>query len=173
MAKARLDLQAYQQDILSRLQRLTEPGEAVATSRLGVSINGQHWLVALEDVSEVIPLPEILPVPQTRAWFMGVANVRGNLYALSDLAGFMGYPPTVITSDSRILLMHQQFEVNAGLLVERLLGLHVVTDMERQDDIGETVSWCVNQYRDAEQTLWRELDISKLLAQPEFLQVAA
>lgn len=173
MARAKLDLQAYQQDILSRLQRLTEQGGAALTSRLGISINGYHWLVALEEISEVIPLPEILPVPQTRPWFMGVANVRGNLYALSDLAGFMGYPPTVVTADSRVLLLHQQFEINAGLLVERLLGLHVVTDMERQDDVGEAAGWCVNRYRDAEQTLWHELDISRLLAQPEFLQVAA
>src|SRR5690606_36721532 len=115
------------------------------------------------DISEVIPLPEISRVPQTQPWFMGVANVRGNLYALSDLASFLGYPPTVINANSRILLVHQQFGMNAGLLVERLVGLRATDDMDKQDDIGEQADWYVNQYKDANNETWHEMDIGKLL----------
>jgi twitching motility protein PilI len=173
MAKSKLNLQAYQQDILARLKDLTENTTAVTASKLGVSINGFNWLIALEDVSEVVPLPEITRVPQTQPWFMGMANVRGNLYALTDLANFLGYPATTISANSRILLVHQKFDMNAGLLVERLVGLRSSDDMEKQDDIGEQAAWYVNQYKDANNETWHELDLGRLLNQHEFMQVAA
>lgn len=173
MAKAKLNLQAYQQDILARLRDLTTNKSTTAASKLGVTINGFNWLIALDDISEVIPLPEITRVPQTQSWFMGMANVRGNLYALSDLASFLGYPATSVNANSRILLVHQKFEMNAGLLVERLIGLRSSEDMEKQDDIGEQAVWYVNQYKDSNNETWHEMDIGKLLDQHEFMQVAA
>lgn len=173
MARTRLNLHAYQQEILARLKESTEGGGAKAVSKLGISINGLNWLVALDDVSEVLPLPEITRVPQTQSWFMGMANVRGNLYALSDLAAYLGYPATRIGSDSRILLVHPKFDVNAGLLVDRLIGLRSTDDMDKQDDVGEQAAWYVNQYKDANNETWHEMDISKLLIQNEFMQIAA
>lgn len=173
MAKAKLNLQAYQQDILARLRDLTTNTGTASASKLGVTINGFNWLVALDDISEVIPLPEITRVPQTQPWFMGMANVRGNLYALTDLASFLGYPAATISANSRILLVHQKFEMNSGFLVERLIGLRSTEDMEKQDDIGEQAVWYVNQYKDSNNETWHEMDIGKLLDQHEFMQVAA
>lgn len=173
MAKRKLDLHAYQQDILARLKSLGEGGASAAASRLGVSINGFNWLVSLEDISEVLPIPDIVRVPQTHSWFLGVANVRGNLYALTDLANYFGYPATHITGNSRILLVHGKFGINAGFLVERLVGLRLIADMERQQDIGDQAPWYRDQYKDANGETWHELNISALLNQNEFLQVAA
>lgn len=173
MAKAKLNLQAYQQDILARLRDLTTNTGTASASKLGVTINGFNWLVALDDISEVIPLPEITRVPQTQPWFMGMANVRGNLYALTDLASFLGYPAATISANSRILLVHHKFEMNSGLLVERLIGLRSTEDMEKQDDIGEQAVWYVNQYKDSNNETWHEMDIGKLLDQHEFMQIAA
>lgn len=173
MARSKLNLQAYQQDILARLRDLTENPSATTASKLGVSINGMNWLIALEDVSEVIPMPEITKVPQTQSWFMGMANVRGNLYGLTDLASFLAYPATKLTANSRILLVHQKFDMNAGLLVERLIGLRSAEDMEKQDEIGEQPNWYLNQYKDAEGQVWHEMDVGTLLGRQEFMQVAA
>lgn len=173
MARAKLNLHAYQQDILARLKDSAENANTKAVSRLGVTINGYNWLIALDDVSEVLPLPEITRVPQTQSWFMGMANVRGNLYALTDLASYLGYPATRISGDSRILLAHPKFDTNAGLLVERLVGLRSLEDMDKQDDIGEQAPWYVNQYKDANNETWHEMDVGKLLNQHEFMQIAA
>lgn len=173
MARTKLNLQAYQKDILARLKELTENTGAATASKLGVIINGANWLISLEDVSEVIPMPEITHVPQTQSWFMGMANVRGNLYGLTDLASFLSYPATKITANCRILLVHQKFDTNAGLLVERLVGLRSSEEMEKQDEIGEQPSWYVNQYKDSNNDTWHEMNVGVLLAQQEFMLVAA
>lgn len=173
MARTKLNLQAYQQDILARLKNLSESGRAPSSSKLGVKIGDVDWLVSLADISEVLPVPEIMPVPLTHPWFMGMANVRGNLFAVSDLAGYLGKPPTVTTIESRVLLAHGQFGINAGLLVDRLVGLRNLEDMQPQKNIGDKPAWQLERYKDADGQIWDELDIGILLAQNEFMQVAA
>lgn len=173
MAKNKLNLQAYQQDILARLKSVAEGGHAASSSKLGVKSGATDWLVALGEISEVLPVPDVMPVPLTKPWFLGMANVRGNLFALADLAAFAGQAPTNVTSDSRVLLVHNRFGINAGLLVDRLIGLRNLDDMPAQKSLKDAPAWQLRRYKDASGQSWDELDIGVLLSQNEFMQVAA
>jgi twitching motility protein PilI len=173
MAKKKLDLQAYQQDILARLRDLVGSGKEASASRLGVQIGGINGLVSLTDISEVIPVPDIMRVPLTHGWFMGMANVRGNLYALTDLANFLGNNARPLTHESRILLVHARFGVNAGLLVDQLIGLRSVEEMQLQQRTKDMPAWQLDQYKDPNGQDWVELDLAALLGQKEFMQIAA
>lgn len=172
MAKQKLNLQTYQQDILARLKRVAEGGQTVAISRLGVSIAGRNHLVALADVSEVVPVPEITKIPLTKPWFMGVANVRGNLAAVSDLANFLGEASSPVSSESRVLLANTRFGINAGLLVDRLIGLRDVNVMKLKSTTKSEAPWQLNVYEDDNGQEWQEIDIGLLIGEKEFLQVA-
>ena len=173
MAKKKLDLQAYQQDILARLKSLTESGRETSTSRLGIRVGKLDCLVSLEDISDVLPVPEIIKVPLTHSWFMGMANVRGNLFALTDLSGFLGSEAATLTHDSRILLMHLRHGVNAGLLVDQLIGLRSIEDMQTEKHTADMQAWQQELYKDANGQQWIEIDIAALLGQKEFMQIAA
>lgn len=173
MAKKKLDLQAYQKDILARLKELTEGGRGVSSSRLGARIGHFNCLVSLEDISEALPVPEVIRVPLTHSWFMGMANVRGNLFALTDLARFLDIEDSVITHDSRVLLAHSRFGVNAGLLVDQLIGLRSVEDMQEEKHPAKAQAWQRQLYKDASGQQWIEIDVAALLGQKEFMQIAA
>jgi twitching motility protein PilI len=41
------------------------------------------------EVNEILTLPVLTPVPGTRSWLLGVANVRGNLVPVIDLRDFI------------------------------------------------------------------------------------
>ncbi|MFY8062879.1 MAG: chemotaxis protein CheW, partial [Usitatibacteraceae bacterium] len=72
-------------------ERLRDPSRLRAfASKLGFQVGDESWIVNLADVAEVIPVPAFVPVPQTRPWFCGVANVRGKLFSVVDFAGFQG-----------------------------------------------------------------------------------
>lgn len=172
MAKQKLNLQTYQQDILARLKRVASIGQDVAVSRLGVSIAGKNHLVSLTDISEVVPVPEVTPIPLTQDWFMGVANVRGNLTAITDLARFLGETPMPTSSESRVLLAHTRFGINAGLLVDRLIGLRDVTTMKLKDGQSDKALWQTHLYQDENGQEWQEVNIELLMNQKEFMQVA-
>lgn len=173
MAKKKLNLQAYQQGILDRLKSLAASQRAPSASKLGVKIGTVNWLMALGDISEVLPVPEVMRVPLTQAWFMGMANVRGNLYALTDLAAYLGNPPTAVTSESRILLAHGRFGINAGLLVDRVIGLRNLEDMQMQEDVEPLAAWQLGRYKDVNDQGWCEMSLDVLLNQNEFMQIAA
>ncbi len=164
MAK-RFSLREFQQNVLNRIQVQTSSSAANPVSTLGVQLGGQNWLVQMSDIAEVLPLPALTPVPLTRAWFLGVANVRGKLYGITDLSAFSGMGETLRGQSNRVLLLAEKFEFNAGLLVPRVIGLRD-SSAWRQTILG--IETCLV---DEKGQIWRSLNIPELLKRPEFLQI--
>ena len=159
----RLNLREFQQSILDRIQQKEVAGDRAST--LGVEVGNGFWLVDMQDVSEVLPVPPLTPVPLTQAWYRGVANVRGNLYSITDLAEFMGQSETANVMHGRVLLVAQKYACNVGFLVSRVLGLRDVRSWQYEEKDGETY------YKDEQGNMWRKLDVTQLLQQPDFLQI--
>ena len=89
MARAgKLNLRAFQQELATRLAAKTT--QQVEQSRLGIACAGERWLIRLADAGEVIAVPQMATVPLTKPWYLGVSNIRGNLYGVIDFAGFLG-----------------------------------------------------------------------------------
>ena len=128
----KVSLRQFQQDLAQRLSSAkTAP---VSAARLGVQCGASYWLVALDDAGEIVPVPELLPVPLTKPWYLGVANIRGALFSVVDFAAFAGGEPVVRGADSRLVLVGSRFGINAALLVSRMLGLRNARDMHRVED---------------------------------------
>src|SRR5207244_3731434 len=113
----RVSLREYQLGLSERLQS-AEAGARVP-SKLGLEVGGEGWLIDLKDAGEVIPVPPISPVPLARPWFKGVANVRGNLYSVTDFPAFLGGEAVPASEHARLLLISERFRSGAALLVER------------------------------------------------------
>lgn len=168
MAK-RVSLREFQESVVARLKSL--PATHAATTKLGIQVGDTPWLVDLTDVSEVLPVPTMVDVPLTRRWFKGVANIRGNLYSVVDLPGFLGDEPVHLTVGSRLLIIHPRHVVNSALLVNRMLGLRNVQNMEEVAPADPAVPWCGPTRRDSDGREWREMRINELVQQGPFLQV--
>ena len=166
----RVSLREYQLALSERLQN-AQAGAGLP-SGLGVQVGGESWLVQLTDAAEVIPVPPISSVPLARVWFKGVANVRGNLYSVSDFSAFLGGEPVKLTADARLLVLGERFRCGAALLVGRSLGLRALGDLTPQS-VAAPAPWIRGQYSDAEGRIWKELDIAALVQHEAFLQVSA
>ncbi|MEP2026576.1 MAG: chemotaxis protein CheW [Reichenbachiella sp.] len=53
-------------------------------------VGKEEYAFEISQIKEVVPVPPISPVPQTGAYILGVANVRGNVLAVVDLARKFG-----------------------------------------------------------------------------------
>jgi twitching motility protein PilI len=167
----RQSLKDFQEGLAARLKAAA--GESAPSARLSFEAGGSFWLLKLEGSGEVLPVPAISRVPLTHEWFLGVSNIRGVLYGVSDFGALLGRGPTQRSADNRILLMGQQQGTNAALLVSRLTGLRNVQQFEAAETEGEGAEWTAVAWRDADGKLWRELDASRLMVDRAFLDVAA
>ena len=168
---ARLSLRDYQRELVERLRSAET---AQATSKLGLQLGAESWLVDLSDAGEVIPVPPITPLPLMHPWFKGLANVRGNLYSVVDFPAFIGLPAVTPGDQARLLLLNERFRTGAALLVERSLGLRNATQLKQRDARkGDAQTWLKGQYSDADGRLWKELDVAQLAKDPSFLEVGA
>jgi twitching motility protein PilI len=170
MAK-KFNLREFQTALSQQLQAAASRDNT--GSRLGFRVGEVNWLVSLSDTEEVIPVPPIVKVPGARRWFRGMANIRGNLYAVSDFADFMGQGVTPDHSDCRLLIPHHDFGVNAALLVRSTLGLKNVNRYELRDERTAQYPWVARQYADEAGTDWCDMDFGQLLGNADFLMVEA
>ncbi|MGH8668747.1 MAG: chemotaxis protein CheW [Burkholderiales bacterium] len=164
---ARTSLRDYQRDLVERLR---SAGVGRTASKLGLQVGDEAWLVDLVEAGEVLPVPAITPVPLTRPWFRGVANIRGNLYSVVDFPAFLGRNPVAPGDQSRLLLLGERFRLGAALLVDRSLGLRNPAQLRPAE--GEPGQWARAQYTDADGRQWKELDLPQLAQHPDFLSVS-
>lgn len=176
MAKAqRVNLREFQQALSERLRNKT--AAQVGAARLGLLAAGERWLVRLSHAGEVIQAPPITPVPLTQSWFLGVTNIRGSLYSVTDFSRFIGREPTLVNAQSRLLLFGQRFaELRAGLLVQQVVGLRNVAGWSKLEAkvefTGETPwDWLGVSWQAPGGEVWREIDLGRLARSPSFLKV--
>lgn len=156
-----LNLREFQQNLSDRMQASRTEVRQITT--LGVSIAGKNWLVNMSDISEVLSPQSVTTVPMAKAWVKGVANVRGSLYCVADMAIYFNLGSVSGAFENRLLLVSERYAFNAALLVDRVLGLRDATAWKQTLD----------EYQDEQNVVWRKLDIENLLAQADFLQIGA
>jgi len=173
MARAgKLDLRTFQQELTTRLAAKT--AAQVESSRLGLECAGARWLIRLADAGEVITMPTVVPVPLTKRWFLGVANIRGNLFSVIDFSAFLGQLPAPTSGMTRLILFSARAgELNAGLVVQRVLGLRNLAELAPAAAAADAPAWYAQRWMDGDGNAWQEIDLAGLAHEPAFLQVGA
>ncbi len=169
---AKVDLRTFQQELASRLA--TKTAAQVESSRLGLACGGAQWLIRLADAGEVITVPQVAGVPLTQPWFVGIANIRGNLYSVIDFGAFLGREASLgaIAGQSRLVVFGPRAgELKAGIVVQRVLGLRNLAELAPASPPTDVPEWYGQRWMDAEGGAWQEIDLARLAQDPGFLRV--
>jgi twitching motility protein PilI len=172
MAK-REALRELQARLAQRLQAArTQPREV---SWLAVESAGRGFLLPLEQAGEIFALAPVVPVPHTHAWFLGVSNLRGNLFGVVDLARFFGIEAATTDTQrdqSRLVVLNPSLELNCALLVDRLAGLRNASMLSPQEQASAARPPFIGErYRDAAGRTWQVLDLATLAADEAFMKI--
>ena len=170
-------LKELQTRLAERLQLAKTQG--IAPSWLAVEAGEKKYLFPLDQSGEIFPWAGIQPVSYTQSWFLGVASLRGGLYGVVDLAGFVdgqtsGSRNELARTESRLVSLNSALEVNCVLLIDKLAGLR------KQDDFvdfsapeANAGAFFGNQYVDLNGAHWQEINLQMLAQQVDFLTIAA
>ena len=157
-------LREYQTNILARLENAKKAGAETPAGYLGVVIGSKNVLVNLQEISETLPITDLHRVPLVKPWFLGIANVRGVLYAINDLAQMLEQTFTSISSNARLLLISEAVSSNVAFVVDKLIGLRKLEDLTLREELAEeNVCLKPQTYQDAENRIWHMLDCVQLV----------
>jgi len=163
-------LRQYQMQLLERVQA-ARSGAVAARKELGVIVGGQHCLLDLTQLGEIV-IPaglQIQGVPLAQDWYLGLAAMRGRLTAIIDLSRYRGGAACAMQAESRIITFAPRLGLNCALLVERVLGLRQQHGMVAGATASDAAPWArPYSLRDGGQQ-WLRLDLALLAQQARFL----
>jgi twitching motility protein PilI len=171
-------------DLQVRLaERLTAARtEAATASWLAVEAAGRRFLIPLVQSGEIFPWTNLQVVPYTKAWYVGVASLRGGLHGVVDLGMLSGQASALapgrvtdrVTSESRLVSLHTALGVNSVLWIDRLLGLRnpSMFSVVQEAEAGSH-AWFARRLIDMQGNDWQELNLQALATDAEFLAISA
>ncbi len=167
-------LRELQSRLAERLQaaRTQERGK----SWLAVEAGSHGFLFPLKEAGEIFPLSPVLPVPHAHGWFLGVANLRGHLHGVVDLAGFLGLKNVEpVREQSRLVALNGSLEINCALLVDKLSGLRSEQQLKPDPEPANTARphFVGARYKDEGGRVWQELDLAAMAGDDAFLRIVA
>ena len=170
-------IRELQTRLADRLQIARTQG--VAPSWLAVEASGQKYLFPMTQAGEIFPWVATQAVPYTQSWFLGVANLRGGLFGVVDLASYVSGQSACLKTEfalkeSRLIALNSALDINCALLIDRLAGLR---NQEAFSDFSEKTpnapEYFGNQYTDRAGQSWQEINLQLLAQQAHFLTIGA
>lgn len=174
-------LDDYERRSLAHVVGLPEQLDAPGLWRgVGFRIGSKRLASGFDEVVEIMPMPQVTPVPGAQPWLLGVANIRGNLLPIVDLKQFLEGERTVLHEGQRVLIVRQPGG-DVAVTIDELFGQRSFNQSQQQAD--ETLAQSVlaegryahfidRAYELADQS-WGIFSLERLARTPEFRQAAA
>lgn len=142
---------------------------------IGFRLNKGSFVVAMNEVRELLPMPSYTRIPGAKSWVRGIANVRGNLLPIIDLRELLSGETGKPTARTRVMVI-QQDGVLAGLQVDEVMGMRHFFEEEYSlnlPEVGDAVAnLLLGSYRRGSD-VWGVFSMEKLVQNDEFMKVAA
>ncbi len=141
-------------------------------SGIGFKVGEDHLVSVVDDINEVVILPELIRIPGIDTWVLGLVNIRSNLIPAIDLKQYLFGEPSRITKHSRMLIINQPGG-QAGLVVDEVFGQrHFQQKMWQsltQVDESETrlLSYC-EKFFNQEDINWHVFLVDRLVHDVQF-----
>lgn len=164
-----IEQRSQQSDRLSQQEEGKERWTAI-----DFSIAQLSYLIPLTETREIFPVPtQLTPVPRSKSWVYGMANLRGELLPIFDLKYFLFGQPSKVSSRSRVLVINHP-DLYSGVLVDSVTGLkhfpQAPTESSKQNDSG--IATYLNGHITQQNASWDVFSLHKLVTDKRFLNAA-
>jgi len=107
-------------------------------SGVGFTLDDQTYLIAIDDLTEIINAPHFTKIPRLKSYVCGVANIRGSIVPVVDLMLFFKKTSSRIARLRRLLVIEYK-ETYTGLLVDDILGMQHFPTAQYQTELPKTI----------------------------------
>jgi twitching motility protein PilI len=145
-----------------------------STSGIGFSLLSRRLFSPIDEVVEMLEVPEATKLPGVNPWVLGIANFRGKLLPLFDLSIFFNDYNKYDAKKKRVLVI-ELGDLYAGVIVNEVYGMvHLPSDTPFSS--SETSDTQLNKYSTGCLTQdgveWQYFSPFELAKDPRFFNAA-
>lgn len=143
-------------------------------SGIAFEMMGQYFVAPLGEVSEVIYPPKYTPVPNTHPWMRGVANIRGRLLSVSDLAYYVSGQRSLSSPSQKVLCISHNDQY-IGLIVDQVLGIQHFNKksfFSENKNLEKKLKTYCQGYFQQHNRAWNIFLFSQLLSDPKYMNAS-
>lgn len=129
---------------------------------------GEGYGIEASYVREVYPLKELVPVPGTPPFFLGITSVRGQILSVIDIKRFFDLPDKGLTELDKVVIVRSG-EVELGIRADIALGIRKIPLEDIQPSLPTLTGIREKYLRGVTKEAVIILDIQKLLADESFV----
>ncbi len=163
-------LEYEKRSVTHALGSTNEESELGDWSGIGFKIGDTHLVSQVDEVNEVVILPELVRIPGIDNWVLGLVNIRSNLIPAIDLRAYLTNEPSKLTKHSRMLVINQPGG-QAGLVVDEVFGQRHFRQSESHDVEGDDDSrvykYC-DKFFSHEDVSWMVFEMGQLVQDSNF-----
>lgn len=141
---------------------------------VGFILAGQRYVAPMSDISEILTAPKLTQVPGVKHWVQGVANVRGRLVPVMDLATFLGGRSA--SQRTKRTLIIEKGDVLNGLVVDAVLGMQHFSveskDTSSNIDIPEAAKPFISGSYNRDGEDWPVFSFDALVEDQHYMDIA-
>ena len=141
---------------------------------LGFSLLGQRFVVPMREVGELMRAPQTTKLTGVKSFVVGVANVRGRLLVVIDLALFFGEVSKFARAQRRVFAVGED-EQYFGFMMEESLGMqHFPSEAFTQEvaEVPEKFKPFVTGCYNVGGVVWPVFSLSRLAEHPSLVKLA-
>ena len=166
-AAAPASVAALQASLSGHLASDFQTPALTGNQRQGFRIGSVGLMIGHEDGSELTEMPTLYDLPHAPAWFMGMANLHGNMVPVFDLASYLGIEKQPVQREvaRRMLLVLGHGAEAAGVMIDGL-PLRLNWFARQQTDSDTAPSILLPHVKAAcfiDGQLWFDMDCGSLL----------
>ena len=164
---------AAAQILHTRAQVLARPPEQASAADtlldvLEFHLAQERYAVETRYVREVYPLKDLMPLPCTPPFVLGIVNVRGHILPVLDLKKFFSLPENGLTDLHCIILVHGR-ELEFGLLADVIVGVRSIPVESLQSSLPTLTGIRSDYLKGVTDECLVVLDLARLLADPRII----
>ncbi|TKB25059.1 chemotaxis protein CheW [Desulfopila sp. IMCC35006] len=117
-------------NIDAQLAEVTDRADAIARQAAAdreeprryilVGIGTLHLAIAIDDLSEVGPLPTVTVLPHLPGWIQGIVNIRSEIVSVIDFGTFIRYSDSGCAGRRLAVLRYKKRKI--GIRLDRIVG---------------------------------------------------
>lgn len=141
---------------------------------IGFGLAGHSFVAQMGQVTEILDVPQLTRIPRVEPWVVGIANVRGRLVPVIDVAELLGVESTIPLRQRRMLVVEHN-DHPAGLIVDSVLGMQQLphaTWQESTEQLPEALEALTDGSYVFQSKQWNLLQFNRLIQSERFSAVA-